>query len=86
MGKRTKEHKKDYEKWLLMFEELVGKPVVVSLLIEKQKIGFLTCWNKSLYERLSENDDEGDESPEIDLEKAKKEIKSLHLDHKTYIG
>lgn len=84
MEKQQKKSKKNVEKWLLMFEELVGKPCVVSLLIQKEEINFVACFNKDRYFDGKEEPD--DETPSVDLEKVKKDIKSLQLESKNYIG
>ena len=84
MDKKPKKDKKDFEAWLLGFEKQINKPCVVSLLIEEGGIEFLACWDKKRYLDLDNEPDEGE--PSIDFEKAKKEVKSLHLDYKTYIG
>lgn len=85
MSGKEKENQEDLREWLLSFERLVGKPVVVTLLIEKKKIDFITCWNKKIYKELSDTDEEGDSNPNINLEKTKKEIKSLYLEQRSYI-
>lgn len=53
--------KKDMEAWLLRFEEQVGEPVVVSLLITKGEVQFLMCMPRKKYD--SEPDDGDTESP-----------------------
>lgn len=53
---RNKEDPKSIKEWLLSIEKSIGQPVVVSLLIRRGQITFLSCMEqrnslmKSLYE------------------------------------
>lgn len=62
MAKRTQEDEKDFEAWLLSFEKQAGIPVIVSLLIEKDQIKFISCVNKIHFNIDGEADDS---SPEL---------------------
>lgn len=83
MDKTAKKHKKDFEKWLLMFEKLTGGPCVVSLLIQKQEVNFILCINKNKYFDI---DAPEEASSEVDLDELKSDIKGFHLGFKNYIG
>lgn len=56
----TEETVKD---WLLSFEKLAGKPVIVSVLIKDQSIEFVTCTSK----KWVDGDDAGEESRSVKL-------------------
>lgn len=64
MGKATKEVKKNnIETWLLSFEKHIGRSVVVSLLIENNKIEFVSCVDKNRYlNGMSDDEEEGSKS------------------------
>jgi len=89
MAERNKKDETDYETWLLNFEKQVGKPVVVSLLIERGKVEFINCVNRK-HCSFAGDDGSDAESPDIDLEEAKKKDSVLCLKHQEsgldYIG
>lgn len=84
--KRKKDTKEYLEKRLLMFEDVAGQPIVVSLLIENNTIEFISCVRKK---GIGDFEDD-DEQPNIDLEKVKGNVKSNLLVSKDkqihYIG
>lgn len=57
MEKRKKSNKDDFAEWLIGLERQVGKPIVVSLLIEGGHVGFLTCIDKVIYMDTVDNED-----------------------------
>jgi len=79
MDQERKKTIKNYEAWLLSFERLAGKPVVVSLLVDKGRIEFVTCLDRKRY--LDLIDDEGDD-PSVELVA----LKHKDLNLKNYIG
>lgn len=74
MGKARKETKEALEDWLLEFEEHIGRGVVVSLLVEKGKVSFVSCVDRKRY--LSSEEEEDDDESGICL-RGKKSIKKL---------
>lgn len=89
MAKRNKKNQKvDLKEWLLGFEKQIGKPVIVSLLIEKGEYEFISCVRKKVY--LGEEDDDvpepGDDSPSVDFKKVRKNTQSCFTEWQTYIG
>lgn len=85
LTKRNEKVEKDFKAWLLSFEKLAERPVVVSLLIEESKVTFVSSINKKTY--LSEEDTtEPDcDSPDVDFKKIRKEPK-LNAEFPRYIG
>lgn len=83
MEKENRQDKEDIESWLLGFEKLAGRPVVISLLVEDGNIDFVSVVRKKLY--LSDESEDPDETPSIDFEKAK-ETKTTFLEMPDYIG
>ena len=71
MAERNKKDETDFETWLLNFEKQVGRPVVVSLLIERGKVEFINCVNRK---HCSFAGDGSDDAPDVVLEEAKKKM------------
>lgn len=77
---KTKTENQKASEWLLGFEKHIGKPCVVSLLIENGNVDFISCWSKT---RLDDLKDEGEE--EHPKNKANNPLRSLDLDE-SYFG
>ena len=86
---RTKQKiEEDIKEWILSFERLARKPVVVSLLIQDGNIEFVNCSDRNRV--LDVDDDEADDeadSPRQSLnELAEERTRSARLSFKDYIG
>lgn len=86
MAKRVKEDKTDIETWLLSFEKLAGRPVVVSLLIEDGDIDFVSAIRKKTYMLDDNIEDPENEPPTINFNQAKKDNTDTYLKSRDYIG
>lgn len=75
MDKTSKKNKKDVEAWLLNMCKAIGKPIIVSLLIDRNGIDFLGCTDKK--QMINHNDDD-EEEPDINF-KNKLEGKGLKM-------
>lgn len=76
--------KKDYESWLLNFENQMEKPCIVSLLIERGRIQVVACFDKHRY--LDEPEHDGDdEEPGNDYKRILRDVSPEYLVSKEYI-
>lgn len=86
MEERDAKDRPDIETWLLGFEKMAGRAVVVSLLIENQDIEFLSAVRSRGYALDENTEDPGDDAPTIDFEKAKLYSDMSKMNFKDYIG
>lgn len=84
MAKENKKNQQDFKAWLLKFEKQIGRGVVVSLLIDKGKIDFLSCVDSKRYLQDLSGDEE--EYPSINLKDKIENLNTMDLDYKDYIG
>lgn len=82
MAKIRKKTQEALEEWLLGFERHVGRGVVVSLLVEKGKVGFVSCVDRRRY--LSDETDVDSEEG-ISLHNKKNKVPALKIAG-SYIG
>lgn len=72
--------------WLKGFEILAGRPIVLSLVIEAGEIKFVSCIAKDYHSLGEEEDEGGDDMPDLNLEKVKNHVKAHELPMTDYIG
>jgi len=84
MGKGNKKDTENLEEWILSFERLARKPVVVSLLVQEGNIEFINCTDKN---RFLDYDDEEESNEHISLKDLENQsIINSKLNIKDYIG
>lgn len=86
MAEGVTKDKQDIETWLLNFERLVGRPIVISLLVENGGIEFVSIIRKKGYIREDDTEDPDDGPPTVDFEQAKEDSSNTYLKSRDYIG
>lgn len=83
MAKKLKTNTKNVERFLINLEKQIGKPIVVSLLIEQSKISFLSATKKKL---AMFDEDDSDDEPDFPTKKIKSSDKLKHSFESAYIS
>lgn len=78
-NKQRKEKKPNLETWLLSLARPIKKPVVITLLIKKEDIRFLTMSDFSWWTDKSDENDDEDEPSREDVEKLRKTTPAQHF-------
>ena len=76
MARKPKATKENLEAWLLKFQSQVKKPIIVSLLIKKSNIEFVSAWVHKKQIEEPEDDIE-EQEPTTAIRKARKGIKPI---------